>query len=54
MIECILFDSDGTLVDSEPLSFVVLADMLSQHGVDLDPDELHLDYRGWKMVEVMR
>ena len=53
MIECILFDSDGTLVDSEPLSFVVLAEMLLPYGVDLDPDVLHLDYRGWKMGEAM-
>lgn len=54
MIECILFDSDGTLVDSEPLSFVVLADMLSPYGLRLDAEELHLRYRGWKMGEVMQ
>ena len=52
-IECILFDSDGTLVDSEPLSFVVLANMLEGHGARLDPDRLHLDYRGWKIGEVI-
>jgi beta-phosphoglucomutase-like phosphatase (HAD superfamily) len=53
VIECILFDSDGTLVDSEPLSFVVLADMLAPCGPDLDADALHLQFRGWKMGEVM-
>ncbi len=53
LIECILFDSDGTLVDSEPLSFEVLVAMLAPLGLDLDPDALHLDYRGWKMGEVI-
>jgi HAD superfamily hydrolase (TIGR01509 family) len=52
-IECILFDSDGTLVDSEPLSFELLAEMLLAEGADLDPDALHLDFRGWKMGEVI-
>jgi HAD superfamily hydrolase (TIGR01509 family) len=52
LIECILFDSDGTLVDSEPLSFEVLVAMLAPLGLDLDPDALHLEYRGWKMGEV--
>jgi HAD superfamily hydrolase (TIGR01509 family) len=51
-IECVLFDSDGTLVDSEPLSFVGLAEMLTRHGVRLDPERLHLEYRGWKIGEV--
>lgn len=52
MIDCILFDSDGTLVDSEPLSFRILARMLLPYGLQLDADELHLLYRGWKMGEV--
>lgn len=53
MIECILFDSDGTLVDSEPLSFVVLAGLLARYGAELDADDLHLRFRGWKMGEVI-
>lgn len=52
-VECILFDSDGTLVDSEPLSFEVLVEMFRAEGVDLDPGALHRDYRGWKMGEVI-
>jgi HAD superfamily hydrolase (TIGR01509 family) len=52
-VECILFDSDGTLVDSEPLSFDVLAEMFRELGVGLDTEALHLDYRGWKMGEVI-
>jgi HAD superfamily hydrolase (TIGR01509 family) len=52
-VECILFDSDGTLVDSEPLSFDVLAEMFRELGVSLDQEVLHLDYRGWKMGEVI-
>lgn len=52
-IDCILFDSDGTLVDSEPLSFEVLAEMMAPHGASLDPEQLHLAYRGWKIGEVI-
>ena len=49
-----LFDSDGTLVDSELLSFQIMADMFEARGVSLDPDPLHLQYRGWKMGEVFQ
>ncbi|MFT3778700.1 MAG: HAD family phosphatase [Ottowia sp.] len=37
--EAILFDCDGVLVDSEPLTLGVLRDMLAERGWDLPPDE---------------
>ena len=52
-MELIVFDLDGTLVDSEPLSFDVLTEMFEDLGVSLDTEALHLDYRGWKMGEVI-
>jgi HAD superfamily hydrolase (TIGR01509 family) len=53
VIECILFDSDGTLVDSEPLTFRVLVEWLERFGAVPDADELHLRYRGWKLGNVL-
>lgn len=53
MFECILFDSDGTLVDSELLSMQVLAELMSPYGVDLDPDKLHDRFKGWKYGEAI-
>jgi HAD superfamily hydrolase (TIGR01509 family) len=53
VIECILFDSDGTLVDSEPLTFDLLVEQLEPFGVVLDAEELHLRYRGWKFGNVL-
>jgi HAD superfamily hydrolase (TIGR01509 family) len=53
VIECILFDSDGTLVDSEPLTFRALVEWLEPFGVALDAEELHLRYRGWKLGNVL-
>ena len=53
MIECILFDSDGTLVDSELLSMQVLAAQMAPYGADLDPDKLHDRFKGWKYGEAI-
>ena len=53
MIECILFDSDGTLVDSELLSMQVLAERMAPYGADLDPDKLHDRFKGWKYGEAI-
>jgi HAD superfamily hydrolase (TIGR01509 family) len=35
-IEAVIFDCDGTLVDSETLSASVILDMLAEHGITLD------------------
>ncbi|MEP5338446.1 MAG: HAD family hydrolase [Algibacter sp.] len=34
--KCIIFDCDGVLVDSEPISIQVLVDMANAHGADID------------------
>jgi phosphoglycolate phosphatase len=36
-IEAVLFDLDGTLVDSEPLIGAALAETLARHGIVFDP-----------------
>lgn len=51
---CILFDSDGTLVDSEPLTFEILAERLRPMGLELDAEALHLRFRGWKLGEALQ
>ena len=53
MIECVLFDSDGTLVDSEFICNKAIAIMFGELGVQLDATELMLKYKGGKMDEVL-
>ena len=40
MTAAVIFDCDGTLVDSEPLAERAWARALSRHGYDLEPDDL--------------
>ncbi|WP_444894398.1 hypothetical protein ACJJIW_13855 [Microbulbifer sp. JMSA004] len=40
MSKCLLFDNDGTLVDSEHLSSIGLAMMFENYRIKLDADEL--------------
>ena len=35
-LQCVIFDCDGTLVDSEPLVNEVLVEMVGEHGIELD------------------
>lgn len=49
---CIIFDLDGTLVDSEHLCNQAMLDLLP--GVTLTVDEMVLAYRGRKYAEIMR
>jgi HAD superfamily hydrolase (TIGR01509 family) len=53
MSQCLLFDSDGTLVDSERLCHVGMVVMFKRLGVNLDADELLLRFRGWKLIKTL-
>ena len=47
MLECILFDMDGLLVDSEPLQYRAYCHAFEQYGIDLSMD----DWIRWHSVE---
>ncbi|MFA0813593.1 HAD-IA family hydrolase [Microbulbifer epialgicus] len=53
MNKCLLFDNDGTLVDSEYLCNVGLVLMFRRYGVELDADELVIRFRGWKLASLL-
>ena len=53
MDQCLLFDCDGTLVDSERLCNVALALKFRELRVDLDADELVIRFRGWKLARIL-
>ena len=38
-VKCIIFDCDGTLVDSEPLTYKVIAEMAGELGIQMTGDE---------------
>lgn len=50
---CLLFDSDGTLVDSEALNTQAVADELAVHGIVEDASALLKQYRGWQFKTVL-
>ena len=49
---CLLFDSDGTLVDSEGLCNQALAQVFADYGVTLSVPELIRDYRGGQLSDI--
>lgn len=54
MPKCIIFDCDGTLVDSEFLANKALAMQLNTVGVEADPADLVARYRGWKLANILQ
>jgi len=50
----VIFDCDGTLVDSERLSSEALADALSAHGLPTSAAQAEHDYRGLLLTEIER
>jgi HAD superfamily hydrolase (TIGR01509 family) len=53
MNQCLLFDNDGTLVDSERLGNIGLVVKFREYGVELDADELVIRFRGWKLATIL-
>lgn len=52
-IECIFFDCDGTLVDSELLCCEAYVKMFAHYGIDVSFDELYKKYKGVKLYEII-
>ena len=50
----VIFDCDGVLVDSEPISFAVLRDMLAGVGVSLSESRAYRQFLGKSMASITR
>lgn len=50
-IELIIFDCDGVLVDSEPISNSIFSDMLNEINIDIDPLETEKLFKGKSMQD---
>ena len=53
MIKCIIFDNDGTLVDSEPLGHKCMEQQLAKYGYEVSRHKMEELYRGWKLQEIL-
>ena len=54
MIKCVIFDCDGTLVDSEYLCNLALHIKLRQYAVLESADQLLHKYRGGKLARILQ
>ncbi|MEC5320195.1 6-phosphogluconate phosphatase [Brenneria populi subsp. brevivirga] len=52
-IECVLFDCDGTLVDSEVLCCQAYVNVFIPYGVKLSLEEVIKNYKGMKLHEII-
>jgi len=52
-IRAVIFDCDGTLVDSEVPAMNVLHEMAIAAGLTLTRDESHVQFRGVRMADIM-
>ena len=51
-IDFIIFDCDGTLVDSEPITTGIIADMMAEIGIIISKKECHDRFVGTKFVDI--
>jgi len=54
MVECVIFDCDGTLVDSEYLCCLGLEINLKEYGLHISANKLALKFRGWKLSNIIQ
>ncbi len=52
-VECVLFDCDGTLVDSEVLCSKAYVHMFAHYGIELSLEEVFKKYKGVKLYEII-
>ena len=52
--QAVIFDCDGTLVDSEPLTMEVLVDYLLELGLEISPEEAPMMFVGRDMPGIMK
>ncbi|WON76938.1 6-phosphogluconate phosphatase [Serratia sp. UGAL515B_01] len=52
-VECVLFDCDGTLVDSEVLCSKAYVHMFAHYGIKLLLEEVFKKYKGVKLYEII-
>jgi beta-phosphoglucomutase-like phosphatase (HAD superfamily) len=51
--DLIIFDCDGTLVDSEPISNGVLADMIREQGAQVSNEEILERFAGTSFADIV-
>ena len=54
MIKCIIFDCDGTLVDSEFLCNLGLEILLKDYGVKASAQTMMEEFRGGKLADILK
>ena len=52
-IECVIFDSDGTLVDSEFLGHYCMELKLKELGISESAEKMKEEFRGWKLNDLL-
>lgn len=52
-IKCVIFDCDGTLVDSERLCCQALVNVFNQHGAELTMEECVSHFKGGKLADIL-
>lgn len=53
-VKCVIFDCDGTLVDSERLCCQALVNVFGQYGAEMSFSECVEHFRGGKLADILR